>query len=130
MDIDEDDDFYAPEEPDVQTTAAATAPAATVAAEIKGEAQPEELEEGEEEDEGGEMDEDDDDDDDSVLFVYAHQLFFGHPTYTLPGHRDRYGEKGWHKGCPSIVSTTSPAHFARQSVWHKHSLADFVLPSL
>lgn len=58
MDIDEDDDFYAPEEPDVQPTATAAAPAAPVAA--KTEPQNDELEEGEEEDESGEMDEDDD----------------------------------------------------------------------
>ncbi|KAK1765854.1 Fip1 motif-domain-containing protein [Phialemonium atrogriseum] len=64
MDIDEDDDFYAPEEPDVQPTATAAAPAAPVAA--KTESQNDELEEGEEEDESGEMDEDDDSDIDII----------------------------------------------------------------
>ena len=59
MDMDEEDDFYAPEEPEVQTESAP--PSAPVATETKTEAANEELEEGEEEDEGGEMDEDDDD---------------------------------------------------------------------
>ncbi|KAB5523827.1 Fip1 domain-containing protein [Coniochaeta sp. 2T2.1] len=68
MDIDEDDDFYAPEESEAQTTTAepsAAAPAhAPAATETKTEQQTDELEEGEEEDEGGEMDEDDSDDSD------------------------------------------------------------------
>jgi hypothetical protein len=56
MDIDDEDDFYAPEEPQAPAAqpAAAAAPPAT-----KHDAS-EELEEGEEEDEGGEMDEDED----------------------------------------------------------------------
>ncbi|PMB65352.1 Pre-mRNA polyadenylation factor FIP1 [Beauveria bassiana] len=54
MEMDEDDDIYVPEEPQVDShQAQAQPPAATRAAE--------ELEEGEEEDEGGAMDEDDDD---------------------------------------------------------------------
>lgn len=52
MDMDEDDDIYVPEEPQVDTQQAQP-PIATKPAE--------ELEEGEEEDEGGAMDEDDDD---------------------------------------------------------------------
>jgi len=51
MEIDEDEDFYAPDEPE--------APAAQPAAPPKAEPV-DELEEGEEEDEGGAMDEDDD----------------------------------------------------------------------
>jgi pre-mRNA 3'-end-processing factor FIP1 len=55
MDIDDEDDFYAPDEPEttqtVETTGDANAPA---------EHHDEDLEEGEEEDEGAEMDEDDD----------------------------------------------------------------------
>lgn len=68
MDIDDnDDDFYAPEEPTVSTTAEPAqtgAHAATEAAhtEAKPDAD-EDLEEGEEEDEGGAMDEDDSSDD-------------------------------------------------------------------
>jgi pre-mRNA 3'-end-processing factor FIP1 len=54
MDIDDEDDFYAPEEP--QTTAQ---PAPTEAPATKKDAS-EELESGEEEDEGGAMDEDED----------------------------------------------------------------------
>jgi pre-mRNA 3'-end-processing factor FIP1 len=84
MDIDEEDDFYAPDETEVQATAETSEPSAApanAATEIKNEQQADELEEGEEEDEGGAMDEDDDDDD-SVLyppgflllppFTYAH----------------------------------------------------------
>ena len=54
MDIDDEDDFYAPEEP--QTAAQ---PAPTEAPATKKDAS-EELESGEEEDEGGAMDEDED----------------------------------------------------------------------
>lgn len=64
MDIDDDDDFYAPEEPTTHTDTAA--PADTQAASIPTQPQQqlkqqdeEDLEEGEEEDEGADMDEDD-----------------------------------------------------------------------
>lgn len=57
MDIDEDEDFYAPDEPEVQPT---TTPAAPAPAAPQTEPQNADLEEGEEEDSGGEMDEDDD----------------------------------------------------------------------
>ncbi|KAI2640910.1 Fip1 motif-domain-containing protein [Hypomontagnella submonticulosa] len=66
MDIDDDDDFYAPEEPTTHTDTAA--PADTQAASIPTQPQQqlkqqdeEDLEEGEEEDEGADMDEDDSD---------------------------------------------------------------------
>lgn len=59
MDIDEDDDFYAPEELGVPAAQAAPADAGLVPAR-QSKQQDEDLEEGEEEDEGGEMDEDDD----------------------------------------------------------------------
>lgn len=101
--MDEDDDFYAPEEPEVQTTAAPSAAAAT---ETKTEHQNDELEEGEEEDEGGEMDEDDDDDDsDSVTCVFgsscyehiclpaartSRSLLSGKTAQKLPLHREYY----------------------------------------
>ncbi|OAA70399.1 Fip1 like protein [Cordyceps fumosorosea ARSEF 2679] len=58
MDMDEDDDIYVPEEPQVDTQQAQP-PIATKPAE--------ELEEGEEEDEGGAMDEDDDDSDIDII---------------------------------------------------------------
>lgn len=60
MDIDDEDDFYAPEEPQAQVQAAQAqqSPGDTTPA-TKKEAN-EELEEGEEEDEGGAMDEDED----------------------------------------------------------------------
>lgn len=67
MDIDEDDDFYAPEEPAVEATttpATTTDPTEDAAATIPSpqvDAKSDELEEGEEEDEGGAMDEDEDD---------------------------------------------------------------------
>ncbi|KAF4867714.1 Pre-mRNA polyadenylation factor FIP1 [Colletotrichum siamense] len=65
MDIDEDDDFYAPEEPTVPAPAPATENAAAPKAPSpKVESKNDELEEGEEEDEGGAMDEDDDEDSD------------------------------------------------------------------
>lgn len=67
MEIDEDDDFYAPEEPQVSpaqpttTSPSGPEPTAPTAPSAGAKTDPnEELEEGEEEDEGGEMDEDDD----------------------------------------------------------------------
>ncbi|TPX07990.1 uncharacterized protein E0L32_010321 [Thyridium curvatum] len=60
MDIDEEDDFYAPEEPSEPSGP----PAPTANADAPADSKPEEqddLEEGEEEDEGGAMDEDEDD---------------------------------------------------------------------
>ena len=51
MDVDEDDDFYAADEPEAPPAQPAAPPKAEPA---------DELEEGEEEDEGGAMDEDDD----------------------------------------------------------------------
>ncbi|KAM7184852.1 Fip1 motif domain containing protein [Rhypophila sp. PSN 637] len=74
MDIDEDDDFYAPEEPQVApaqppaTSTGAPEPTAAAAPSAGTKTDPnEELEEGEEEDEGGEMDEDDDSDIDIII---------------------------------------------------------------
>lgn len=85
MDFDEDEDFYAPEEPQVApaqpatTTTSAPEPTSTTAPVAGAKTdQNEELEEGEEEDEGGEMDEDDD----SVcaqsfpMFIYPPRLTF------------------------------------------------------
>ncbi|PSS05182.1 Fip1 motif-domain-containing protein [Coniella lustricola] len=74
MEIDDnDDDFYAPEEPTVSTTGApaqtsAHAAAETAHTETKQDAD-EDLEEGEEEDEGGAMDEDDSSDDSMVIIT-------------------------------------------------------------
>jgi pre-mRNA 3'-end-processing factor FIP1 len=56
MDIDDEDDFYAPEEPQAP---AQQAPAEAPSTSTKKDAN-EELESGEEEDEGGAMDEDED----------------------------------------------------------------------
>ncbi|WYZ44900.1 hypothetical protein EsH8_VIII_000216 [Colletotrichum jinshuiense] len=73
MDIDEDDDFYAPEEPAVEATttpATTTNPTEDAAATIPSpqvDAKSDELEEGEEEDEGGAMDEDEDDSDIDII---------------------------------------------------------------
>lgn len=61
MDVDEDDDFYAPEESTPLSLSQAT-PAETAQPDAKIEAQGEDLEEGEEEDEG--------DDSDSVRYGY------------------------------------------------------------
>ncbi|KAF9880125.1 cleavage and polyadenylylation specificity factor subunit [Colletotrichum karsti] len=67
MDIDEDDDFYAPEEPTVPTTATENeAPKASPPKVVESN-KTEELEEGEEEDEGGAMDEDEDDSDIDII---------------------------------------------------------------
>ncbi|KAK0715971.1 Fip1 motif-domain-containing protein [Lasiosphaeris hirsuta] len=64
MDIDEDDDFYAPEEPETAPAQhAQPAPAPVATKTDVGD----ELEEGEEEDEGGEMDEDEDSDIDIIV---------------------------------------------------------------
>ncbi|KAK0641962.1 Fip1 motif-domain-containing protein [Cercophora newfieldiana] len=63
MDIDEDDDFYAPDEPEVPAAQAATATAPPPTSKPDA---GDELEEGEEEDEGGEMDEDEDSDIDII----------------------------------------------------------------
>ncbi|KAK6827368.1 Fip1 motif-domain-containing protein [Apiospora arundinis] len=65
MDIDDDDDFYAPDEP--ETTQATTQPVAGTNAPAEDQqAHDEDLEEGEEEDEGADMDEDDDSDIDII----------------------------------------------------------------
>ncbi|KAK0620888.1 Fip1 motif-domain-containing protein [Immersiella caudata] len=64
MDIDEDDDFYSPDEPEAPSAEAA--PAAAPPTTSKPDAG-DELEEGEEEDEGGEMDEDEDSDIDIIV---------------------------------------------------------------
>ncbi|KAK3361221.1 Fip1 domain-containing protein [Lasiosphaeria ovina] len=66
MDIDEEDDFYAPEEPTAPQAPAASTTAPAPTAKAKPDAN-DELEEGEEEDEGGEMDEDDDDSDIDII---------------------------------------------------------------
>jgi hypothetical protein len=63
MDIEDDDDFYAPEEPKVP-----------VDDKDKDKAKSDDLEEGEEEDEGAAMDEDDDSDSDSVCAIAARLL--------------------------------------------------------
>jgi pre-mRNA 3'-end-processing factor FIP1 len=102
MDMDEDDDFYAPEEPEVQAT---TEPSAAATTETKTEPQADDLEEGEEEDEGGEMDEDDD----SVTYPSSSPVCRLATLLTLrSGRRDCYRTKRRDKSCPSIVSETLP----------------------
>ncbi|KAF3066484.1 Pre-mRNA polyadenylation factor FIP1 [Daldinia childiae] len=69
MDIDDDDDFYAPDEPTTQNDPSNTTDSHTAATSVQPQPQPtqqqqqdeEDLEEGEEEDEGADMDEDDSD---------------------------------------------------------------------
>lgn len=95
MDIDEDDDFYAPDEPEVQ---APTAPVVPVPTEIKTETKDAELEEGEEEDSGGEMDEDDD----SVCIWPPTRCF--EMLTPPPGHRNCHRAKRRHQGRSSDVS--------------------------
>lgn len=65
MDIDEDDDFYAPEE-SVPLSSNDANPAETAQHEVRSEQQEEDLEEGEEEDEG--------EDSDSVRYGYIEAL--------------------------------------------------------
>ncbi|KAL2120178.1 hypothetical protein VTJ04DRAFT_4204 [Mycothermus thermophilus] len=65
MDIDDDDDFYSPDEPEVPAAEPEKPKAETANTAPKKDAN-EELEEGEEEDEGGAMDEDEDSDIDIV----------------------------------------------------------------
>lgn len=74
MDMEEDDDIYAPEEPtpapaNTEADAKAQAPTGPANASRKDD----ELEEGEEEDEGGEI-MDEDDDEDSVGFISVHAV--------------------------------------------------------
>lgn len=69
MDIEDDDDIYAPEEPAAPPAKTeADAKADTQTAPANGSRKEEELEEGEEEDEGGEVMDEDDDDDSVRLF--------------------------------------------------------------
>lgn len=90
MDIDEDDDFYAPDEPE--------APPAQPAAAAAPKAEPaDELEEGEEEDEGGAMDEDDDS---ARTQTYRNLLC----ANLFPGHRHNSRVQGHLQSAPSIVS--------------------------
>ncbi|EJT78158.1 hypothetical protein GGTG_03260 [Gaeumannomyces tritici R3-111a-1] len=87
VEMDEDDDFYAPEEPEVAPapTPAAAAPAAEKAPELKTE--DEDLEEGEEEDEGGAMDEDEDDDSDIDIITERKD-----GTKAAPPSQSKYSE--------------------------------------
>lgn len=100
MDMDEDDDIYAPEELQVQPTAAPSAPAAPAANETKPEAGNDELEEGEEEDEGEDMDEDDDD----SVSVSSLPSCYERIAYSQQGYRNRYRAERWHQGSRPIVS--------------------------
>ncbi|KAF6791047.1 Fip1 domain-containing protein [Colletotrichum sojae] len=86
MDIDEDDDFYAPEEPTVPTTTTPTTPTTATENAAPKEQSPkveskDELEEGEEEDEGGAMDEDEDDSDIDIITERKDGTKAAPPTY-------------------------------------------------
>ncbi|KAK5652900.1 hypothetical protein OQA88_9566 [Cercophora sp. LCS_1] len=81
MDIDEDDDFYAPDEPEVPAAQPAPAAAPATSKPDAGD----ELEEGEEEDEGGEMDEDEDSDIDIIVENKD-------PSKPTPPSQSRYSE--------------------------------------
>lgn len=121
MDIDEDDDFYAPEEPTVPAPAPATEnAAATKAPSPKVESKNDELEEGEEEDEGGAMDEDDDEDSVSFcLHLRSLCVFVGRPCISQrltvlalsSGYRHHHRAQRRHKGCtPNVrLNNHSPA---------------------
>jgi len=102
MDMDEDDDFYAPDEPEAPTVQAApTAAPPTAAKQDAGD----ELEEGEEEDEGGEMDEDED----SVCFPLIPGTHEPQISNCPPGYRHHHREQRRPQGCPTIVSPLPPA---------------------
>lgn len=91
MEVDEDDDFYAPEE---------SLPSGNYQPEqkpvVKSE-QEEDLEEGEEEDEEGE------DEDDSVLYVVSIWYETWRADQAI-GYRHYHREEGWYQGSATIVS--------------------------
>ena len=120
MDIDDnDDDFYAPEEPAApaaQPDGAATTANAPTEPESKPD-QDEDLEEGEEEDEGGAMDEDDSSDDVSMNntlhllpphFVYRLTLF---PSE----HGNHHRKEGRDLSRATIVSASTSTILSRPS---------------
>lgn len=95
MDVDEDDDFYSPEEPAQSTEEQQPTEQQPQSADVKAEQEDEDLEEGEEEDEGSEGS-------DSVIFTYCSA-----PERLLimfVGHRHHHGEEGRLQGCTSFVS--------------------------
>ncbi|SPQ23996.1 2a8508b2-eaf7-4dab-a09e-68c8be849fe6 [Thermothielavioides terrestris] len=105
MDIDDEDDFYAPEEP--QAPAAQPTPPAP-SAPAKKDAN-DELEEGEEEDEGGAMDEDDDSD----IDIITERKDGSKPA---PAPQSRYSEiKNIPQRSASSDGTTKPAPVKRES---------------
>jgi pre-mRNA 3'-end-processing factor FIP1 len=97
MDIDDEDDFYAPEEPQATVQhGPAEAPSATTKKDAN-----EELEEGEEEDEGGAMDEDED----SVCTPSNEGV--AHQMTDNPGHRHHHRAQRRLQARPSTVSCLS-----------------------
>lgn len=107
MDVDEDDDFYAPEEPTVPSAPPAQAPQA--AADTRAD-QHEDLEEGEEEDEGGAMDEDDDDDSDIDIITERKD-----GTKAAPPSQSRYSEiRNIPQRTTSNDATVKPAAVKRE----------------
>jgi pre-mRNA 3'-end-processing factor FIP1 len=90
MDVDEDDDFYAPEEPEAPLAQSTVSNSAS--RETKTEDPDEGLEEGEEEDEGGEMDEDED----SVSFLVTSAFGICVLTAVYIGHRYHHREERRH----------------------------------
>lgn len=124
MDMDEDDDFYAPEEPEVQPTATTSAPTAPAATDTKTEPQNDELEEGEEEDEGGEMDEDDDDSDIEIVTERKDG------TKAAPPSQSRYSEiRNIPQRSTSNDATVKPAPVKKEET-PKPSISGADLPAV
>jgi pre-mRNA 3'-end-processing factor FIP1 len=92
MDVDEDDDFYAPEEATPTATEPASAEPAPQSA-VKPEQDDEDLEEGEEEDEAGS--------DDSVCDARKYST---ESADIRIGYRYHHRKKRWHESCSAVSS--------------------------
>ncbi|KAM3525162.1 hypothetical protein NHJ13051_004119 [Beauveria bassiana] len=108
MEMDEDDDIYVPEEPQVDShQAQAQPPAATRAAE--------ELEEGEEEDEGGAMDEDDDDSDIDIITERKDGTTAAPPTQAKYSDIRNIPQRSGTNDSPSKPAPAAPAKVEAQT---------------
>ncbi|EJP64726.1 Pre-mRNA polyadenylation factor FIP1 [Beauveria bassiana] len=108
MEMDEDDDIYVPEEPQVDShQAQAQPPAETRAAE--------ELEEGEEEDEGGAMDEDDDDSDIDIITERKDGTTAAPPTQAKYSDIRNIPQRSGTNDSPSKPAPAAPAKVEAQT---------------
>jgi hypothetical protein len=101
MEVDEDDDFYAPEEA-VQSTEQPQQNEQAAQTAVKPEQEDEDLEEGEEEDEGS-------DGSDSVCYVLSSAQTVANKCV---GYRHHHREKEWNQRCSSFVWYLSSPHLS------------------